>query len=110
MRLIISASLAMLTAAGAFQGEPDAATQYLSASMNDPIARLQQRVDSGQLTLRYESQGGYLRPLLKALGISPSSQTLVFSKTSLQLDFISPETPQAFTHVRRPAAGAPGPG
>lgn len=95
MRLIISALLTMLTAVAAYQAEPDAATQYLSAPMSDPIAQLQQRVDSGQLTLRYEPQGGYLKPLLRALGISPNSQTLVFSKTSLQLDLISPETPRA---------------
>lgn len=95
MRLIISALLTVLTAVAALQAEPDAATQYLSAPMSDPIAQLQQRVDSGQLTLPYEPQGGYLKPLLRTLGISPSSQTLVFSKTSLQLDFISPETPRA---------------
>ena len=40
-------------------------------------------------------QSGYLRPLLKELRILPSSQTLVFSKSSAQLFLISPETPRA---------------
>ena len=95
MRLVIASTLTGLTALAALQGEPDAASQYLSGPFDDPIARLAQRVESGKTTLRYEPQGGYLKPLLKELGVSPTSQLLVFSKTSLQLDGISPETPRA---------------
>jgi hypothetical protein len=38
---------------------------------------------------------GYLDSLLQALGIDPSSQTLVYSKTSLQIDLIRAATPRA---------------
>ena len=62
----------------------------------DPIARLQQRVDSGEARLQFDPNGrGYLRSLLDALGVPISSQMLVFSKTSLQLHKIAPDTPRA---------------
>src|SRR5690606_38183441 len=38
---------------------------------------------------------GYLKPLLEELEISINSQTLVFSKTSLQRQRIAPATPRA---------------
>lgn len=38
---------------------------------------------------------GYLDGLLQALGIDPSSQVLVFSKTSLKQRFITPENPRS---------------
>ena len=45
--------------------------------------------------LAYEKEHGVLRSLLAALDIDPRSQTLVFSKTSLQSDHIGPKTPRA---------------
>ena len=50
-------------------------------------------------SLLTESGGGYLRPLLKLLGIPESSQVLVFSKTSLQINNISPAAPRAVSGV-----------
>jgi hypothetical protein len=61
----------------------------------DPVAQLKQRVASGQVKLQFEPKQGYLQSLLKELAIDPNSQVLVFSKTSLQTDFISPKTPRA---------------
>jgi hypothetical protein len=60
-----------------------------------PIARLQQRLDAGQVELKPDSRFGYLLPVLEALGIPRSSQTLVFSKTSFQRERIGPSTPRA---------------
>ena len=50
-------------------------------------------IDPSRLT--YEREHGVLKSLLAALDIDPRSQTLVFSKTSLQSDFIGPKTPRA---------------
>jgi hypothetical protein len=69
--------------------------EYLTARFNDPVSRLQKRLQSGETTLEWYGRHGYLRAVLRELHISPSSQTLVFSKTSLQRDFISPRTPRA---------------
>lgn len=68
---------------------------YADAPVHNDIARLQKRLDDGSVKLTTTPQHGYLESLLNALHINPDSQTLVFSKTSLQIDFISPATPRA---------------
>jgi hypothetical protein len=68
--------------------------RYATAPRTDPIARLEARLASGELKLAAGPRG-YLDSLLAALAIDPSSQTLVFSQTSLQSRRISPETPRA---------------
>src|SRR6185369_4494252 len=60
-----------------------------------PVARLQQQVAAGTVTLQFDKRHGYLPAVLKALGIPESSQTLVFSKTSFQRDSIAPWQPRA---------------
>jgi hypothetical protein len=45
--------------------------------------------------LRFEGKGGYLASILEALRVPIESQTMVFSKTSLQSHWISPENPRA---------------
>lgn len=61
----------------------------------DPVSRLQSLIMSGDLHLAFDSARGYLPALLEALEIPVSSQGLVFSRTSLQTDLISPWTPRA---------------
>jgi len=68
---------------------------YLNAEVHDPVARLNRKLADGQLTLEYDPRHGYLPAILQALDIPVSSQTLVFSKTSLQLQKISPRLPRA---------------
>ena len=63
--------------------------------LDDPIARLQQRLASGQARLKFEPQRGYLDSVLKELDVPISSQVLVFSKTSSQSEQTSPKTPRA---------------
>ena len=45
--------------------------------------------------LVFEPEQGYLKSVLNALDISPSSQVLVFSSTSFQKNLITPKTPRA---------------
>ena len=74
----------------------DPAIQYGERPANDPVARLEQRLESGQAKLEVASNGwGYLPSVLKQLGINPDSQALVFSKTSTQVENIGPRTPRA---------------
>lgn len=61
----------------------------------DPVMRLQAKLEAGTLTLAHDSVLGYLPAVLKALDIPSSSQTLVFSRTSLQTDKITPWSPRA---------------
>ena len=73
----------------------DAPIHYSQTPSHDAVARLQERLDRGQATLRYDDERGYLDSLLALLKAPPSSQGLVFSKTSLQWDFINPRKPRA---------------
>jgi hypothetical protein len=68
---------------------------YSGPATQNRIARLQQKLDSGELKLEWEPKFGYLRALLKALDIDADSQSLVFSRTSLQIEHISARTPRA---------------
>lgn len=72
-----------------------ATTAADSLASLDPIARLQVRIDAGDLQLAHDSARGYLPALLQALAIPVSSQGLVFSRTSLQTDKITPWSPRA---------------
>jgi hypothetical protein len=75
-----------------FEGEP---IQYLTAPVNDPIARLQKRLERGETKLKYDDKHGFLESVLKVLKVPVSSQMLVFSKTSFQRHRISPQAPRA---------------
>jgi hypothetical protein len=68
---------------------------YSTARPSEAIAQLQAGIERGAIELRFEQGRGYLDSLLAALDIHPSSQVLVFSRTSLQSRRIRPETPRA---------------
>ncbi len=74
---------------------------YGSATATNAVAKLQRRIDSGELHLKSEGPRGFLDSLLKALDIDPSSQVLIYSKTSLQTDHIEP-TDAARRVLQRP--------
>ncbi len=74
----------------------DPAIQYGQRPVSDPVARFEQRLESGAAKLEVASNGwGYLPSVLKQLGVNPDSQVLVFSKTSTQSEKIGPRTPRA---------------
>jgi hypothetical protein len=68
---------------------------YGSAPLQDVVTELQAQIDSGEVSLKFDSQRGYLDATLAALDISTTSQLLVFSRTSVQQPLISPQTPRA---------------
>ncbi len=79
------------------QGEPDyeqPPVRYSATQPNDAIARLQQKLASGELVFA-GSELEVLRTLLRTLEVPVESQLLVFSRTSLQRGRIRPERPRA---------------
>ena len=68
---------------------------YGSAQLQDVVTELQARMDAGEVSLKFNAERGYLDAALDALGISSTSQLLVFSRTSLQQPLISPQSPRA---------------
>ena len=74
----------------------DPAISYFDLETNDPVARLNKKLEAGEVTLDYQENGlGYLPSILKALNVNPDSQVMVFSKTSFQAVRISPREPRA---------------
>src|SRR5262245_34841740 len=69
--------------------------EYSASTPHNCVSDLQAALDSNAVSLAYEPQQGYLPDLLKQLKIDPTSQVLVFSKTSKQRTHISPRTPRA---------------
>jgi hypothetical protein len=68
---------------------------YQTAEVHDPVAKLASAIAAGQQQLDWDAKHGYLPAILDVLEVPVSSQTLVFSKTSLQLHRISPSRPRA---------------
>ena len=68
---------------------------YSTTQPHDPASQLKENIDAGKTTLAHTAERGYLDAILRELKISPSSQTLVFSKTSFQRTHISPTRPRA---------------
>jgi len=82
---VCAAALAFVTPAGA-----------QTPALDDLVSRLDKRLERGEAALEFRSGGGgYLASVLKELGVNVDSQVLVFSKTSLQQDHISPRNPRA---------------
>ena len=75
-----------------FEHEP---INYATATPDNPISQLQARLDNGSDQLKCDDRVGYLKSVLESLQVPISSQTLVFSKTSLQRHKITPRTPRA---------------
>ena len=72
------------------------AIQYAERAPNDAVARLEQKLERRQVKLDFAPNDlGYLPSVLKELGVPIDSQVLVFSKTSIQANHISPRTPRA---------------
>lgn len=69
--------------------------QYASRPTTDRVARLQHDIAEGRAVLDHQATVGYLRSMLRALGVAPESQVLVFSKTGVQRSDTGPANPRA---------------
>lgn len=93
--LLVGLALFPLSHPGHSDDSDHPAIGYETAQPRDEVARLQERLDRGEVTLKRDPVRGYLPAVLRELRVPVSSQTLVFSKTSLHRDYISPRTPRA---------------
>ena len=75
-----------------FEAEP---INYNTAPVTNPVHDLQQRMEQGEAKLVYNEHFGYLKAVLEQLKVPFSSQMLVFSKTSFQQRYITPQRPRA---------------
>ena len=70
--------------------------QDIRTDAPDPIAALAAELKAGGRPLTFSGPDkGYAPSLLQRLNVAEDSQVLVFSKTSLQVEFVRPTTPRA---------------
>src|SRR5262245_65372946 len=93
--IVCSLSAASLVAGQLPKLAEDSSIAYSKTSATDPVARLLKKIDAGETRLAFDEQHGYLPSVLQALNVPVSSQGLVFSRTSLQVDRIAPWSPRA---------------
>jgi len=99
----LTAAICVAAAAGSFaqrrdvfvQSRDDAAINYSKGDTDNPVDRLNKRLAGGTTKLTLDPANGYLKSMLDALGISPTSQVLVFSQTSFQAERIGFHNPRA---------------
>lgn len=77
------------------RGIYDPAQGYFSLEPHDRFSRLKAELETGRKTLDTRGELPFLRSVLAALEVPVSSQTLVYSVTSLQKGLISPRRPRA---------------
>lgn len=68
---------------------------YSESTATDPVASWQKRIQEKSLHFDHSSERAFLRDVLEELDVPIESQVLVYSKTSLQIDRISPRRPRA---------------
>ncbi|MGV3485056.1 MAG: hypothetical protein ACO1RT_11625, partial [Planctomycetaceae bacterium] len=91
----ISICLGVQLAAHAQFSFDDSPIHYRRATATDRVAQLAKKLAAGEIQLQSDAEHDYLPAILEALDVPVSSQSLVFSKTSLQLHRIGPEKPRA---------------
>jgi hypothetical protein len=68
---------------------------YSQTPPSNRVEQLKHRLARGEVALRAGTEADTVRRCLDAVGVSPHSQVLVFSKTSLQRNRIRPDHPRA---------------
>ena len=95
---ILAANVALGVAQrpGVFSGSMnDPAIRYADAPTRTAIDDLNRKLSVGEVALAHDRIGGYLKPVLDALGIPVESQVLVYTHTSQQAFSITPDNPRA---------------
>ena len=88
-----------------FSSRQHPAIAYGDTQSTDIVGELARKVDEGAVRLRFDGKSGYLLSVLEALRIPIESQSVVFSKTSLQSHFISPSNPRALFYSDEVSVG-----
>ena len=91
---------------GMFLGSAnDPAIAYATATPQNAVVDVNQKLQDGTIQLKYDGRSGYLQSALEALEIAVDSQVLVFSRTSLQAKRINQANPRALFFNDRVALG-----
>ncbi len=93
--LLVLLTLAPLSAQVAFNDYQLPPHEYYEGDSQDPVSLLVRRIEAGEKTPDFSSQRAFVDWLLAELEIPAASQTMVFSRTGLQRQVVSPHNPRA---------------
>jgi hypothetical protein len=93
--IVVVAGMGSILAQTTFQDIDEPPHNYRQRTPQDRFTRLKGALESGEIALDGSSEKAFVISLLKALDVPATSQMLVFSTTSLQLNLISPSNPRA---------------
>ena len=92
----LAAGVASGQRGGVFRESRDhPAIRYTDGARSDAVTALNEALQSGDIELAFDPASGYLRSLLDALDVPVESQVTVFSETSFQARWVTPESPRA---------------
>ena len=92
----VLAAMALRIQAVAAQSEHEREPiNYSASSPTDRVSQMASAIKKGTTVLDWDEDHGWLKSILENLDIPTSSQTLVFSKTSMQFRRINPQNPRA---------------
>ena len=81
---------------GVFRASRDhPAIAYSTGAVSNVVSALNDKIQAGEVELRFQGRGGYLDSVLRALEVPVESQIVVFSKTSRQASEITSQNPRA---------------
>ena len=94
---VLAATGAQAQLGGTIISLEHSAIGYRTQPLENSVADLQERLAQGKAELAFDARPGigYLPSVLRELRVPLESQLLVYSKTSLQQGFITPERPRA---------------
>lgn len=67
---------------------------YGTGTLTDPVTLLNEQLVQQKRELKFDSEWGYLREVLKQLQLPESSQLMVYSRTALNPRIINPDNPR----------------
>ena len=68
--------------------------EYGTGALTDPVTLLNEQLIQQKRELKFDTEWGYLRDVLKQLQLPESSQLMVYSKTALNPRIINPDNPR----------------
>lgn len=92
---VVLSAFAILPVLGQSEPFEQAPIHYSETEARDPVSTWQERLNENSLQFDQRSESAFVESVLAELDVPVASQVMVYSKTSLQIDAISPRRPRA---------------
>ncbi len=101
---VVLSAFAILPVLGQSEPFEQAPIHYSETEARDPVSTWQERLNENSLQFDQRSESAFVESVLAELDVPVASQVMVYSKTSLQIDAISPRRPPRSISPKRPTS------